>query len=392
MRERTKEACEGEISLVVAALEQQYKLPEAPVDWFSYDNFRKSLRTLDFTSTPGLPYMREAPTIGKWLKASPDGSFDEFQVQRLWYDVNQLYNGHWEHVFRCFVKDEPHKIAKIQLGRYRLIMCCSLSVQMLWRMALQHQNDYLNDNPYTTPSAHGLIFCYGGWRRFLAHAGSKALKYSRDISSWDVNAPGWILEAVKQFRKRGGGPDDWLRIVDQLYRDAFEESVIRFSNGVVLRQTYYGTMKSGLFVTISDNSLAMVGMHVLASVRCGQSLGSVWATGDDVLQSYMSDAYLDALEELGCVVKEYSASLDFMGTKFTPEPVPMYTAKHIVNVLTNDTDEEERIDSYLRLYAYSPWFDFWYTYAKQNGLATRSRAYYQFWYSSPLARILPSLW
>lgn len=376
-----------EKQIAIAYLEENYSLPATPDDWFSYDNFRAQLLKLDFTSTPGLPYMREAPTIGKWLGWDGIQNFNEFQVMRLWHDVNLVLTNQYEHVFRAFVKDEPHKVAKVREHRWRLIMCASLPVQMLWRLALHHQNSWLNDHPYECPSGHGLVFCYGGWRRFKAHCHSKSLRYSRDISSWDVNAPGWVFEVVREFRKRAGGPASWLAAMDLLYADAFEKALIKFSNGVVVRQTYSGTMKSGLFVTISDNSLSMIAMHCLACVRSRTSMGHIWATGDDVLQSNYSEPYEDSLAQLGCTIKEWETELVFMGTNFEREPEPLYFNKHIVNWWSNEENMEERLDAYCRLYSYTPYYHFWKILGQHQGIKVRSQSYYQFWYSSPFAKL-----
>lgn len=392
IREKTKDTqmTPDEAQLVLAWMEQEYgSLPKAPEDWDSKERFLQSLNDLDLTSTPGYPYMREAPTIGQWLGADGMGGFDSIQTERLWYDVQRVMAGTYEHQFRMFIKDEPHKVSKIKAGKWRLIACAALPVQIVWRMALKHQNDWLNDHPYTTPSAHGLVFCYGGWKRFLAHARTLGLNISRDLRAWDTTAPGLILFLVKEFRKRQGGPDSWYRVMDLLYDDAFLNSVLRFSNGIVLKQCFAGFMKSGLFVTISDNSLAMAAMHALACLRCGQKIGKCSCTGDDVVQNYISTAYIDALESLGCVVKEYTARLEFMGTIFEPNPVPMYLHKHIVNFWTTEEDVEQRLDSYLRLWCHSDqWYPFWQKCAELSGVTTRSRAYYKFWYDSPMAKIL----
>lgn len=311
------------------------------------------------------------------------------RVSRLWYDVQQVLAGNYEHLFRVFVKDEPHKISKVKLRKWRLIIASSLPVQMVWRMCFDHQNRWLNENPYKVPSAHGLVFCYGGWRRFKAHCKTKGLRYSRDISAWDVNAPGWVFKVILAFRT-SKGPDNWRRVCAMLYSDAYKNAKLLFSNGVVLQQQYSGFMKSGLFSTIADNSLAMVSMHVLASYRAGCYVGSVWATGDDVLQQHISDTYIDALERLGCKVKEYEDQLVFMGTSFEKEPIPMYVEKHIVNYWSQELYREQTLDSYARLYSYSHWFDFWSRVADEAGVTLRSRSYYQFWYSSPLARWMSS--
>lgn len=363
---------------------------DPPSNWDSEERFRQLLNDLDLTSSPGYPYMKEAPTIGKWLEADGIGGFSEQKIQRLWFDVKQVLFGTYNHYFRVFVKDEPHKISKIESGKWRLIIASSLPVQMVWRMCFSHQNDWLNDNPYNTPSSHGLVFCYGGWRRFKAHCRSKGLRYSRDISAWDINAPGWVFRSILRFRTKSG-PFGWRRTCEWLYDDAYYHSVLLFSNGLVLRQLFPGFMKSGLFSTISDNSLSMVLMHCLACYRAGLNIGSVWATGDDVLQTHISDTYVDMLESLGCKVKEWEEGLVFMGTDFNNDPEPCYFSKHVVNYWCQEHYRQEALDSYLRLYAYSDKFDFWYRVSRVAGFTMRSRAYYQFWYSSPIARWLTNM-
>lgn len=371
-------------------MEDNYALPEVDDDWLSRQVFENEIRELDKTSTPGWPYMKEKPTIGQWLNWDPVHLVaDPMQLERLWYDMNLFISGHYEHQFRVFVKDEPHKQSKIEQKRWRLIMCASLPVQMAWRLALRHQNDWLNNHPYECPSAHGLVFCYGGWRRFRAHAKSQRLQYSRDISAWDLNAPGWIFRVIREFRKRAGGPRAWLDLVDRLYDDAFVHPKLRFSNGLVLRQDFEGVMKSGLFVTIADNSLGMGGTHVLASLRSGTPIGNLWATGDDVLQSHISDRYLDELLRAGCRVKEWEPRLVFMGTDFTSYPTPMYFQKHVVNFWVSSDNLEERLDAYARLWCHhDDIFQFWRVLAKISGVTLRSKNYYQFWYDSPMAKIL----
>lgn len=373
-------------------MEEEYSLPPQVDDWFTYERFLQMIPDLDMTSTPGIPYMREAPTIGEWLKWDGLGGYSAQQAQRLWYDVQQCYHGCYDHYYRAFVKEEPHKIAKIESKRWRLIMCAGLAQQMLWRLAIAHQNDWLNAHPYDCRSAHGLVFCYGGWRRFKAFCKAKGLRYSRDLASWDVNAPGWVFRMICELRKRAGGPDDWMRVMDRLYKEAFEDSKIRFSNGVVVQQLVPGIMKSGLFPTISDNSLAMGSMHVGACLRSGQVVGSWWATGDDVLQSHISDSYLEALERLGCKVKEYEDKLVFMGTDFSEAPVPVYLDKHIVNYWVSEDYEADRLDSYCRLWCHDErWFNFWRALGRNAGVTLKSRAYYQFWYDSPMYQMLSRL-
>lgn len=380
----------------MAAVEELYAGIDArlPEKWNGYEYFRTCLDGLDNTSSPGFPYMKENSTIGKWLGADGLGNYNEYQVQRLWHDVQLVLAGQYNHLFRAFVKDEPHKMGKVTAKKWRLIIASSLPVQMVWRMCFKHQNDALNAHPYESPSKHGLVFCYGGWRRFLAYVQTNGLLYSRDISAWDVNAPGWVLRLVGRWRQGWSGiTDEWIRVQEALYKDAFSASKILFSNGIVVEQKFDGFMKSGIYNTISDNSVAMVIMHVLACLRSGQKFGKFAATGDDVMQSIISDKYLDELEQAGCRVKEVLNHIEFMGTDYQKGyPEPMYFHKHLVNYVTKPGLEEEVLDSYCRLYAYSPKFEFWKKVAELAGVKTRTSSYYKFWYSSPMAKVMNCLW
>lgn len=372
-------------------MEDQYQdMPPVKEDWSSFDSFMSEIHDLDKTSSPGWPYMTTATTIGQWLQWDEIEGPSQQRVQILWHDVQLVMSGQYNHLFRVFVKDEPHKREKILKKRWRLIVASSLPVQMVWRMLFSGQNAWLNEHPYQTPSAHGLEYAHGGWRRFLAAVKSKNLNHSRDISGWDINAPGWALRFVRNLRIRlAKQGDGWTRVTKMVYSDAFKHAKLLFSDGTVVQQEFSGFMKSGLYNTISDNSLAMIVMHFIASLRSGLPVGSVWATGDDVLQSFISDDYIRELEKLGCRVKCIEPVENFMGTVFKRTgPEPAYFAKHIVNfTLTKPDVRAETLDSYLRLYCHSPRFEFWMQVAKALNISVRSRAYYQFWYDSPLSKL-----
>lgn len=379
--------------MVLACMENLYspigRFVEPAGGWFSRARFETLVMDLDFTSSPGFPYMRENPTIGGWLKLS-DGVPDVQQLDRLWYDVNQVLVGRFDHRFRVFVKDEVHKVSKRDLSRWRLIMASALPVQMVWRMLFSEQNDALNFHCWDTPSKHGTVFCYGGWRRFVANMRTMGVCVFRDLTSWDVTAPGWVFDVILEFRRRLC-PDldaSWAVVSSLMYDDAYRNSKLMFSNGMVLQQQYSGTMKSGLYNTITDNSLAMVAMHVLALFRARLPLDiPIWATGDDAAHGLVSDRYYEELNLMGAYVKETSVEPLFMGTEFSGFPKPAYLHKHLVNVACAEGSLGDVLTSYLHLYAHSPWFAVWSAMAMEIGLKCRSRFYYQFWYDSALARL-----
>jgi len=367
-------------------MERRYgSVPYTPYNWNSFEYFSDLVSQLDHASSPGIPYMTANPTIGGWL--GWDGkNYDPVKLQLLWHDTQLVLQGKYNHYFRVFVKDEPHSLKKASTRRWRLIYAASLPVQMAWRMAFSHQNENLNARPYETPSGHGLVFCYGGWRRFKHHAKSLGLKISRDISAWDVNAPGWIIDAVMNLRLRWGGPPEWERVVKLLYDDAFSHAKLAFSNGMVVQQAFRGFQKSGLFSTIADNSLHMGILHLAACFYSNNSFTNWCATGDDVLQECIDPAYIQAVHSMGVTIKEYEPVLNFMGTSFQTEPKPLYLAKHIANYSCADKQRAEMLDAYGRYYSHSPFFKFWQVLSQVAKSPIRSQLYYQFWFDSPLAR------
>lgn len=378
------------MEMALAIMEDRYgECPRADLNWSSFDTFEKLLDDLDMDSSPGYPYTEQAMTNGQWLRTTGIRNYDPIRVRMLWYDVQAILNGDLQHVFRVFVKDEPHKKAKVEAGRWRLIIASSLPMQMIWRMLFHHQNKWLNDKCWETPSSHGMVFCYGGWRRFKAVCKTKGLVYSSDVSGWDINSPGWVFRCVRELRKRWGGPPDWERTIDLVYDDAFVNAKLYFSNGIIVEQQFEGFMKSGLFNTITDNSLGGGLVHIVASLRSGQRIGNWIVTGDDMLRQYMSDSYVDQLLPLGVTLKEYSENLDFMGMNFDKEPMPLYFQKHIVKCATSPEHLQEILDAYARLYCYSQHHNaFWRDVAEQFAVSLRSTSYYQFWFGSPLAKAL----
>lgn len=334
--------------------------------------------------------MREAPTISEWLyrgKVFPD----EGRLEILWRDVKAVMAGDYEHIFRAFIKMEPHKAAKAREGRWRLIIQSALCVQVAWKMAFSHIEQSLLDNMGSHPSAYGEVWFGGGWRRFKRRAERLGTKWCLDKRAWDWNSPGYIYEDIKELRIRLtlNPTEEWLRVVDLLYDDAYVNSVILVGDKLY-RQTVPGLMKSGLLVTISDNSFAQVLLDRYACVRLRKRFSRIFATGDDTIQDEPEDAeaYVDVLQTFGCVVKEAVRGVEFMGTVFTENgPRPLYGGKHLKNItMVADEDVAGVLDSYMRVYAHCPVFTkFWRKLAVSLGVRVKSDAYYRWFYDSPEA-------
>jgi len=126
----------------------RWRLPD---DFDSQEAMLRAVRRLDMTSSPGIPYMREASTNGAWLGWN-GVSCSQVRLDRLWYDVQRFLDGSFEQFIRVFIKSEPHKEAKASEGRWRLIMACALPVQIVWHMLFDEMNDKEIARSYEIPS------------------------------------------------------------------------------------------------------------------------------------------------------------------------------------------------------------------------------------------------
>lgn len=352
------------------------------MNWKTRAHFDLILPRLDRQSSPGWPLCREATTIGSWLfgeKPFPD----PVKADLLWEQVQMVFRGEYQHLFKMFVKAEPHKIKKAQEGRWRLIMASSLPVQIAWHMTVEHLEEKTLEMTGTHPSTYGTTFVAGGWKRFLGRVRNFGLDLCIDKSAWDWNAPYWVFDVCRRLRERltPNATPEWKQMLALLYDDAYVNSKIILPTGEVVLQQSPGLMKSGLVVTISDNSLAQVALHLLACKRLGMPPTRLLATGDDTIQKTMPEIskYIKTLEECGCVVKEYEHGVSFMGFHITDEGLePMYKGKHLVNLSYQKDDYVcDTLDAYLRMYAHDEeMFAFWKRVSRELGYRLQSREFY----------------
>lgn len=379
--------------IILNIMEEEYRGCAVSVDHFdTRDHFEKCLRNLDCTSSPGHPFMGEKPTIGEWLGF--DGiSFDVNQVEKLWLMVIELLEvNEIDCMWRVFIKQEPHKHHKMAQHRYRLIMCPPLHVQVLWQMIFAEQNAIEIDMAYEIPSQQGLIMPYGNWQVFYSQWKAQGVTCGTDAVAWDWNLPGWVFQMDLEFRERqtrGFRTNDWLEQAAKLYRNAFRDAKLLFSDGSVWQQEHWGIMKSGCVNTISTNSHGGVIYHVLYCLDTGASLYPMpKCVGDDKLVSQEHTLNLEVYEKYGNLIKSVSDTCEFVGHEFCDSgPRPMYIGKHVFNFLHVKPEIlEDMLISYLQMNALNDeGWNFWYFVACKLNLANKvlSRRYYQAWYNSP---------
>lgn len=364
-----------------------------PKNWNTYDNFLKVVRNLDRTSSPGYPLCREATTIGRWLYG------DEFEpkperLATLWLMVQDVLGKKSEHLYKVFVKAEPHTLTKRQEGRWRLIIASSLPWQVAWAMAVDHMSEAFLQHFGENPIKYAYVQFGGGWKRRNADVERHQRYWCADKSSWDWLSPGWVYEDIRELRKRltRGATAEWEDLIDFLYADAYENSHLLLPDGRIMRQLAPGFMKSGLRVTIQDNSFGQDFFHVATCVTLNLRVfdGDIDICGDDTQQVLPErpEKYLEVLQSFGCMVKHAVLSNEFMGHRLDGKGFyPLYTGKHVYNLL-HQKDEflPETLDSYLRIYAC--WPEMWSFYARiagRLGVEYRSYHYYRYFADNPEA-------
>lgn len=360
-----------------------WKLPD---DFDTYESFERSLHRLDMTSSPGFPYQKEAPTIGKWLKWNGVCA-DPIQQQRLWFDVKAVMAGEYRAITRVFIKQEPHKKAKVESGRWRLIMASPLSVQIVWQMLFGIHNDREIEKSYYIPSQQGIKMVGGGWKQYLRSWQSLGLTCGVDKSSWDWTAPYWAIKLDLQLRyrlMRGTRKQDWLELAGLMYRWMFEETTIMTSSGLLFRQVVPGVMKSGCVNTISTNGHCQVFAHMAVCIGAGVDMYPLPRTcGDDTIHHEKHLSFLSDYARYGIIVKDCSETTEFVGHTFRDSgPEPLYLKKHLKKfAYISEEVLSDYLDSMARMYVHTDLFSFWEYMADVLGHPLPlSRSAYLHWY------------
>lgn len=401
-----------EEAYVVHMLERQFRnaLTTIPCGWDSRQSFDKVLMQLDKQSSPGWPLCLQKPTIGEWLFGA-DLFPIKSQADKLWNMVQYVFMGQYDHVYKVFVKAEPHTRQKISDNRWRLIMMSSLPIQVAWHMCIGKLADRVL-NPYATPLAHGLVYFGGGWKTFFYYIRQHRLNWTADKSGWDWNSPGWVyrvafkllqnLVILDEYDERTGlknnvdrhfdNNENWYQTVRFLFEDAFMRKKVVLPDNTILLQNEAGLMPSGCVGTILINGIAQVALHILALKRMGISPSRcrLMATGDDTIQEMPSDLdkdeYIRQLQFAGCVIKECGEGTDFMGFEITSEGFyPKYFEKHIENLkLQKEEFLAETLEGYLRIYCHDfEMFLFWRSVADRLGFRMPSREYFLYFANHP---------
>lgn len=357
-----------------------------PDDFLSRERFNSAVAGLDMQSTPGYPYMKEAPTVGEWLKCDFIGDFDPLRMERLWYDTCKVMRDEERVILRVFIKQEPHSYAKLDAGRFRLILCSPLSVQVAWQMLFAYHNDVEIAKARVLPSQQGFGLVGGDWKYYYQSWVDRGMTYAMDKSAWDWTAPYWALRLDLEFRYRmgrGAMMDRWREIAEILYRQMFERPEIILSDGSVYRQIVPGIMKSGCVNTISTNGHCQGFVHCVVCYRAGVNPHPLpRVVGDDTLSRREHAVLSGGYAEFGVIVKEVVPRIQFVGYEWSRKGLePLYFSKHVSRFRHIEQQIlREYLDSIMRMYVHSRHYEFWERAVdKIAGGSAYSRACLRYW-------------
>lgn len=297
--------------------------------------------------------------------------------------------GNMDTLYRVFIKGEPHKKAKADQGRWRLIICPPLCEQVVWAMVFGPGNDKEIVTVGQTPSMQGMSLPSGNWKDHYRLFRQSDLLVPMDKSAWDWTAHREFIRLDLELRSRLLQSEHqkvrWKHLASQLYERAFDHPTLVLSSGQLFRQVEPGVMKSGCVNTISTNSHMQVFLHILAALRLDSPVYPLpVAVGDDTLTSASNTLRPEDYAFTGAVVKDLGTEeMEFVGHEWHEEgPVPSYNAKHLVRyAITPEQNLPDFLDSMVRLYAHQPEFQrLWRDLAFSRDIALPSHEYVLFWY------------
>lgn len=315
-------------------------------------------------SSPGYCSLASCGTINADIFGWDGVGFDQSKLELVKQTVQArfialLSGEEWSDPIKVFVKQEPHKLKKLEEGRYRLISAVSLVDNIIDRILFGWLGRNVLNSVLLTPCLVGWTPLKGGWR-FLDRRFRGKRTLCLDKSAWDWTVPGWMVDVWKSviMDLAYGAPNWWRVMVGLRFKLLFETPVFRFSDGTQVNQEVKGVMKSGCYLTIILNSLGQSILHYIAARRLGQDpfINQPYVVGDDTVQEdFDSEQYVSIIQSFGITVKQSKNDyVEFAGFAVANGTCyPAYWQKHLFN-MAHSPVLPELLESYQVLYCNEP--------------------------------------
>jgi len=309
------EPTQEEKNLANEYLSGKYLRHEIPGVLQAYDReewrveVEKMITYIKLESSPGVPACILGSTNGKVLE-SMGGRVAEIVLDRIELLLStdpstltrkeRIDRGLCDPV-RVFVKDEPHKQAKLAEGRVRLIMSVSLIDKIIEMLLIRNLCKLEIANWMDIPSKPGLGFSDEDNEdvyRDIAESGYTMA--CADISGWDWSVKQWMILNDCEFTiQMCDNPSEVWKTL--LRRTALieSESIYVFSDGTMVEPNFKGLVNSGKFKTSRSNSFMRVHLATLVGSR------KTIAAGDDSVEEYVEGAK-EIYAALGLKCKDYN--------------------------------------------------------------------------------------
>lgn len=255
-----------------------------------------------------------------------------------------------------FIKAEPHKMKKIEEGRFRLISAVSLVDTLVDRVLAGWLMRTVLNTACTNPCMIGWSPVSGGWKLLDALLPGKVLCV--DKQAWDWTVQEWLIESwLNVIESLAVGAAGWWRRMLRLrFKLLFRDAVFQFPDGSQAQQKCWGVMKSGCYWTILLNSLSQSLLHYVTQFQIGKSLheNEPYTMGDDTIQTYFEyiGEYLSEMAKYGPIIKEAKVTRhkEFAGFVWTQGwCCPAYYNKHLFRLHYGDL--QDFLEMYQILYA-----------------------------------------
>lgn len=233
---------------------------------------------------------------------------------------------------RVFVKNEPHKLQKLQEGRVRLIMSVSLTDKMIEMLLSRHICKLEIQNWKSIPSKPGIGFTPESNQAVYDDITKCGLDMSyADVSGWDWGVKEWqILDEAESIIKLSNQVSpDWEHLM-RAKAMLESQSIYQFSDGEMVMPLFNGIVNSGKLRTSRGNSWMRV--------RIADLIGSkkTAAAGDDTVENTVEGAPRKYME-YGVRCKDYtpvSETFEFCSRVYGDGfSYPVNKAKMVMNLL-----------------------------------------------------------
>lgn len=404
-----REAGHHEMRPILMTVEDEI---EDPLDWNRLsDNINAAIDDVNMDASPGVPMMQFGSTNGDVILKERNLVLRlvKERIERLAListsavlddeSVEQHLRDGLLDPCRVFIKNEPHKKAKIREGRFRLIWSLSLLDQIIDRVLFSSMAEEEIRKFHRMASKGGAGLSTDEQQRELYQNIKMLLGkdfWTNDMKNWDWSFKRWQYEAfwVRCAFKMGFRKEEisiWLKVLSRkgLEFNTYDEMEYIFleipitirlmwirlffmarvpivlSDGRLLTHGTAGIMKSGLFITLMANSFNRALLSSFVSDYLEANSDAAIAMGDDCGEKLLGRGVHDesikhAYLRMGFTVTdlEHITNPDIQGFEFCShrlypaKAIPLnevkIVLKHLVSKLRHTREQQFQLENDIR--------------------------------------------